>query len=150
MKKLKISFDIGGVLSKYPNVFRHLLASLSNCEDVSVYVLTDMPIEKAQDLIRRNGFDVEHVNILSANYDAHGERCKEMLIEENGIDIHIDGFPDYCAHTKCVSLMVWPNPHEPYYHDDFLTDGSEGNFARRSPNAQAAPQPRGEIKTPDT
>jgi hypothetical protein len=30
-----------------------------------------------------------------------------------------------------VSLLVWPNPEEPYYHDDFETDGSEGDFGRR-------------------
>ena len=58
--------------------------------------------------------------------------CKAQVIEENNIDIHIDDFPGYCAHTKAISLLVWPNPYEPYYHDDFKTDGSEGNFGRRT------------------
>ena len=40
--KLRISFDIGGVLSKYPDKFRPLVNALVSCPAVEVFVITDM------------------------------------------------------------------------------------------------------------
>ena len=130
-KSLRISFDIGGVLSKYPEVFRPLIAALQK-GGVWVYVITDMH-QHAQSVrfVQDNGYDIPAERILNADYNEHGEGCKEKVIEEHGIDVHIDDFPGYCAHTRCVSLFVWPNPERPYYADDFVTDGSEGDFGRR-------------------
>lgn len=132
-KKLRISFDIGGVLSKYPHEFRTLVNALTASPDIEVFIITDMHDHDQSVLfVHSNGFEcIPDKNILNSNYSESGERCKEDTILEHEIDIHIDDFPGYCAHTSCISLFVWPNPDEPYYHDDWVTDGSEGSFGRR-------------------
>lgn len=130
-KPLRISFDIGGVLSKYPHLFRPMVEALQK-GGAEVFVLTDMTDrEKAIKMVRENGYNIPVGRILNARYDDHGEDCKAVVIEEHDIDIHVDDFPGYCAHTKALSLFTWPNPELPYYHDDFKTDGSEGDFGRR-------------------
>ena len=130
---MRIAFDIGGVLSKYPHVFRPMVDALVK-GGAEVYVITDMH-DHAQSVrfVRGNGYDIADDHILNSDYKEHGERCKEVVIEKYGIDVLIDDFPGYVAHTKCVNLFVWPNPDLPYYHDDFVTDGSEGDFGRRRP-----------------
>lgn len=132
-KKLRVSFDIGGVLSKYPNEFRTMARALAASPDIEVFVITDMHIhDQSVGFVHSNGFEfIPAENILNSNYTDFGERCKEQTILDYGIDIHIDDFPGYCAHTNAINLFVWPNPNEPYYSDDWVTDGSEGNFGRR-------------------
>jgi len=128
----KISFDIGGVLSKYPNKFRKLITALSTSENVEMYVITDIPQhERAVKLVQDNGFAISAERVLCANYDLYGEHCKSVLIKEHNIDMHIDDFLGYVANFDCINLLVCPNPNEPYYHDEFITDGNEGNFGRR-------------------
>lgn len=143
MSAVKISFDIGGVLSKYPQVFRPMVEALI-AGGAEVYVITDMhDHDQSVKFVRGNGFTIPPGRILNADYTTHGEGCKESLIREHGIDLHIDDFPGYCAHRGCVSLMIWPNPEEPYYHDDWITDGSEGDFGRRKkvkPAGASAPR----------
>lgn len=132
---MKISFDIGGVLSKYPEKFRKLIDILLKSEDVEVYVITDMHIhEQSVKFVHGNGFNVADDHILNADFAKYGEQCKEKVIEEYGIDMHFDDFPGYCANNKCINLFVWPNPELPYYSDTFITDGSEGSFGRRIKN----------------
>ena len=130
-RPIRISFDIGGVLSKCPHVFRPMVNALV-AGGADVYVITDMH-DHAQSVlfVRGNGYDIDDDRILNADYTAHGEMCKAMVIEAHGIDLHIDDFPGYLANNACVNLLVWPQPREPYYHDDFVTDGSEGDFGRR-------------------
>lgn len=131
---LRISFDIGGVLSKYPHVFKPMIACLT-AGGAEVYIITDMHnrahiLEMLQCNKLLGAGMVDPARVLSADYTKHGERCKAKLIEEHQIDLHIDDFPGYCA-AGGLQLMVWPNPDEPYYHDDWETDGSEGDFGRR-------------------
>lgn len=128
---LRVSFDIGGVLSKYPEVFKPFVEALQK-GGAEVYVLTDMhDHEQSVRFVQGNGYNIPEDRILNSDYHKYGEGCKEKMIEEYNIDLHIDDFPGYCAHTKCVSLFVWPNPEKPYYSDDFKTDGTEGDFGRR-------------------
>lgn len=133
MKPLRVSFDIGGVLSKYPRIFRPMVEALQK-GGAEVYVLTDIhKHEESVQLVQGNGYDIPADSILNSDYETHGEDCKAVLIKERWIDLHIDDFPGYCAHTECVSLFVWPNPNEPYYHDefnDFLPEGAN-QFGRR-------------------
>ncbi len=136
---MKIAFDIGGVLSKYPHVFRPLIHVLRMAEleeiydyTVEVYVITDMkPHAKAVAFCHDNGIDVPADRIFSADYETHGEMCKAVLCKELGIDLIIDDFPGYVAAGNHVRLLVMPHPTEPYYHDEWKTDGSEGAFGRR-------------------
>lgn len=129
-KPFRISFDIGGVLSKYPEVFKPMVAALQ-AGGAEVYVLTDMH-DHAQSVrfVRGNGYDIPEDRILNSDYTAHGEDCKAVVIRERCIDVHVDDFAGYCAHNECVSLFVWPNPEKPYYHDDFVAEGG-GDFGRR-------------------
>lgn len=137
-----MAFDIGGVLSKYPKVFKPLLRSLwiANCQTyhggelTDVYIISDMhPKEKIWDWLLRNDLDIyiEKDNVYSADYTTHGEKCKAVLCKELGIDILVDDFPGYVADGEHVRLLVMPNTNKSYYHDTWITDGSEGNFGRR-------------------
>ena len=130
--KLRISFDIGGVLSKYPDTFRKLVNALLTSPAIEVFVITDIHNhDQSVRFVQENGFNIPEERILNSDYATYGEACKSEMIEKYEIDIHIDDFPGYCAHTKCISLFVWPNPEKPYYDDNWVTDGSEGNFGRR-------------------
>jgi hypothetical protein len=133
-KKLRISFDIGGVLSKYPHIFRPLIYALAYSLNVELFVVTDMhDHEQSVKFVHDNGFECIPGNrILNSDYETYGELCKAVVLKENKIDIHIDDFPGYLTEGCPVRLLVWPNPEEPYYHDDWVTDGSEGNFGRRT------------------
>lgn len=125
---MRIAFDVGGVLSKYPDTFRRLVNSTS-CE---VHVISDMhPVEKILDMLRRNKFFVPPYRVHSADYAKHGENCKAVLCEELGIDMLFDDFIGYLAGGKHIRLLVMPDPDRDYYHEDWKTDGSEGNFGRR-------------------
>jgi hypothetical protein len=128
---LKVSFDIGGVLTKHPDQFRKMIRALRD-GGAEVYVITDIPDhQRAIRLLRDNDMPVTDDNVVCANYAMFGDECKARAIELLGIDIHVDDHPGYCAHDRCVSLLAWPQPKLPYYADEFITDGSEGDFGRR-------------------
>lgn len=128
---MKIAFDVGGVLSKFPSMFRELFYALDQ-SIVEVHVISDMhPKQKIADMLKMNDFYLPMQRIHSADYAKHGELCKAVLCDELGIDMLIDDFPGYVATGKHIRLLIMPDPHEPYYHDDWKTDGSEGDFGRR-------------------
>jgi hypothetical protein len=132
MNKLRIGFDVGGVLSKYPQIFKPLLQVLHDSKDTEVFIISDMhPKHKITDMLQLNEILYHQERVLSADYTKHGEMCKAKLCEEHKIDILIDDFPGYVAAGKHVRLLVMPEPLEPYYHDSWKTDGSEGDFGRR-------------------
>lgn len=146
---LRVSFDIGGVLSKYPAQFRQLLSALATSEEIELHVITDMSDRgKAVRFVHGNGFPMvpEH-RIHCADYEEHGETNKAVLIRQLGIDIHVDDFPGYCAHTESINLFVWPNPNLPYYADEWSTFDEEHRFGRarpKNPNeVLAGPKPAG-------
>lgn len=130
---IKIGFDIGGVLSKYPEIFKPVIDALCDSPDIELHVLSDMhPTEKCQDwIINKNNLSIKPENIHSCDYSEHGELCKAIKCKELGIDIMIDDFVGYVAEGSPVRLLVMPDPHRPYFHDDWKTDGSEGDFGRR-------------------
>lgn len=138
--KLRVAFDIGGVLSKRPDVFRPLVAALQ-AGGAEVYVITDMhDHEQSVRFVQSNGYTVPAERILNSDYTEHGETCKAETVKQHGIHLLVDDFPGYAAavatETDAVSLLTWPDPRRPYYADDFKTDGSEGDFGRRRPKAQ--------------
>lgn len=129
---LRISFDIGGVLSKYPDQFRPLVTALLASPLVDVFVLSDMkPHARAVAFCHDNGFPVLPGRIICCDYEAHGELCKAVAMRELCIAIHLDDFPGYLAEGCPVRLLVMPDPSRDYYHEAWKTDGSEGNFGRR-------------------
>lgn len=130
---IKIGFDIGGVLTKYPEILTPFVNSLvKNNPDIEVHVLSDMhPVEKCQDWLARNGLQVKPENVHSCDYSTYGETCKAVKCKELDIDILMDDFIGYVAEGSPIRLLVMPDAKRPYYHDDWKTDGSEGDFGRR-------------------
>lgn len=132
---IKIGFDVGGVLSKYPEVFIPLINSLLTSLNIEVHVLSDMhPKEKIIDWLQRNKLTVPLDNIHSCDYVEYGERCKAIKSQELGLHIMIDDFIGYVAEGAPVRLLVMPDASRPYYADEWQTDGSEGNFGRKRRN----------------
>ena len=140
MRLTKIAFDIGGTLSKYPDIFRPLINSLlyadrntSEYGPVEVYIISDMkPHEKAVAFCHDNGFEIESKRILIADYYKYGEECKAEICKEHKIDILIDDHMGYVSipDAPLVRLLVMPDPKKPYYHETWIPDGSEGDFGR--------------------
>jgi hypothetical protein len=131
---MRIAFDIGGVLSKYPDIMLPLVRALCLSSEIDVFVISDMkPHEKAVSFCHDNGFHLPADSIVCADYDRHGENCKAIVCEELGIDMLIDDFPGYVAKigSPRVRLLMMPDPSQPYYSDGWITDGSEGDFGRR-------------------
>jgi hypothetical protein len=133
MKPLKVAFDIGGVLSKYPDVMHRLVESLlSSGQDV--HVITDMHIrEEVLDVLRKNGFgSIPAENVHTADYQTHGEGCKAELLRELGIDIFLDDFVGYVAiPSSTIRLLVMPDPYQPYYAPEWVCNAGP-DFGRRT------------------
>tara|TARA_Y100000034_G_scaffold134957_1_gene205018 strand:- start:692 stop:1129 length:438 start_codon:yes stop_codon:yes gene_type:complete len=132
---MKIAFDIGGVLSKYPDEFRSLIRSLLNstCE---IYVITDMH-DKAEvmQMLYENNFPVTDNHIYIADYKKYGEFCKAVILAELKIDIFIDDFQGYLQWDSQlgkppIRLLVAPDGFAPYWHQDWITK-DKSDFGRR-------------------
>jgi hypothetical protein len=131
---LKIGFDIGGVLSKYPDTFEQLISSLSAC---SIFCITDQhPKEEVIKTLRENKFDrwFGVNNVFCANYEQHGNMCKSILIKELGLDIFIDDFDGYLQWDSSLGrqpilLKVMPDAFLPYWANNWFCEG--GEFGRR-------------------
>lgn len=127
---VKVAFDIGGVLSKYPKIFKDLIVALE-AGGADVYIISDMGHVKICEMLSLNGIYVLPGNIYSADYTAYGENCKKILCEELKINVFVDDFIGYVAEGDFVRLLVMPNPKFDYYDETWETDGTEGNFGRR-------------------
>lgn len=137
----RIGFDIGGVLSKYPDILRPIVAALLAAPDVEVHVLTDMPDHaKAVRFCHDNGFAIPAERIHSCDYEAHGEECKAVKARDLDLSVLVDDFLGYVATVGAptLRLLTMPDPTRDYYHPDWKTDGSEGAFGRRLAKKGAA------------
>lgn len=131
---VKIGFDIGGILSKYPDILRPLVRALLASPEIEVHVLSDMhPHAKCVQWVHMNDFDVPPEHIHSCDYTEHGEECKAVKARELGLHILVDDFIGYLAviGSPPLRLLSMPDPSRDYYHETWKTDGSEGNFGRR-------------------
>ena len=142
---MRIAFDIGGVISKYPGEFRALITAL-NRDGNTIFVISDMhPREKIIEVLRLNRFIdeddgqfglIQEHNVISADYDAHGEACKAVLLERLGIHMFFDDFigyvtPSVGAH-RSIRLLVMPDHEKPYYDDTWKMPDGEPTFGRRT------------------
>jgi hypothetical protein len=133
---MRIAFDIGGVLSKYPGEFKRLLEAL--WVDHTLHVITDMhDKEDVLKQLRTNGFDESLIpteNVHCADYAQHGELCKAVLLRDLKISMFYDDFIGYTmwpphfgpAPIRC---LIMPDGYKPYWHEDWKNDG--GDFGRR-------------------
>jgi hypothetical protein len=132
---VKVGFDIGGVLSKYPNLLRPVIRALLASPDVEVHVLTDIPDHgKAVRLCSENGFDVPTCNVHSCDYASLGEECKAAKAKELKLDVLFDDFMAYLMSPgePALRFLAMPDPTRDYFAPDWKTDGSEGDFGRRN------------------
>lgn len=136
-KKLKVAFDIGGVLSKFPHQFRPLVADLVD-RGHDVHVITDM--HDMDEILRHlgmNGFvpPIRPENVHSADYKAHGEGCKAVLLRDLEIEMFVDDFPGYVAwpfETPApLRLQVAPDPRRTYWHPDWALPEGTPDWGRR-------------------
>ena len=137
---MKIAFDIGGVISKYPEKFRWLMISLG--VNMELFVITDMH-DKAEviKLLKLNNIEVSEDHVYCADYKTHGEMCKAVLLAELGIDILIDDFIGYTVWDSSlgpapIRLLVMPDPLQPYWADSWKLSEDpntkdEADFGRR-------------------
>lgn len=128
---IRIAFDIGGVISKYPKLFKQLIEAI-NQDKIELFILTDMhPKDKVKETLWNNGFGFEDENILVADYAKYGEAAKAVLCKENAIDIFIDDFIGYVADPGAtIRLLVMPDSKLPYWSETWkVTDNHD--FGRR-------------------
>ncbi len=134
----RVAFDVGGVLSKYPAIFRPIVAALQAAPDVEVLILTDMTDpQKVAEVLAGNGFVVPLERIFCADFACYGEACKAILLEELQVDVFVDDMPAYLAQGCPVRLLLLPDLERPYYHDDWRIPGESGDFGRRRPHHSA-------------
>lgn len=144
---MKIAFDIGGVLSKYPTEFKTIIERFldddydkvfcmnagGECQyypdSSNIYVITDQhPKEQVLSILHNNGFDyLKLENIYCADYSKYGEMCKAVLLKDLKIDIFIDDFPGYLNWNygwgqPPLRLFVWPDASRSYHHKDWIQD----------------------------
>ena len=129
---LKVAFDIGGVLSKYPEVFKPLALDLAT-QGWEVHILTDIhDRDKTIAMLAMNGLGwvkAEHVH--NADYTALGEMCKAVILDKLQIDLFFDDFPGYLTTGCPVRCHVMPDPYRPYWAPSWKTDPADGEFGRR-------------------
>lgn len=140
---MKVAFDIGGVLSKYPDQFRVFVCALAVSPDIEIHVITDMhEREYTLQLLQDNGFGfIRPECVHNADYVNYGEMCKAVLIRYLGIDMLIDDFPGYCNWDSSfgsapIRCQVQPDPFRPYWSKEWKTRSEDGEFGRRVFNGQ--------------
>ena len=134
---MRIAFDIGGVLSKYPNQFRRLISRLlepgPTFHGCDVHIITDMKDpDKVYKMLCENGFYmIPRQNVHCADYETHGEGCKAELLRDLEIDLFFDDFLGYMMLPgDTIRCLILPDPHKPYCHDDWVTK-DKTDFGRR-------------------
>lgn len=128
----RVAFDIGGVLSKYPDKFRAFIVQLMHV-GVEVYVVTDMQdTDKIYELLVLNDFGmIPKTNVYSADYMKHGEGCKAELLRELEIDLFFDDFLPYVAiPDDTIRCLVMPNQYKPYEAPEWKTLPGHPEFGR--------------------
>jgi hypothetical protein len=130
---IRVAVDIGGVLSKNPSIWRPILRALQFDESIELWILTDMyDPDATYRMLCQNGFGfIPRSHVLNSDFEQYGEACKAVLCRKYRIDVMIDDFPAYVAEGAPVRLLCMPDIREPYYHDDWKSDGLHGDFGRR-------------------
>lgn len=130
---VRIGFDIGGLMSKYPREVMPLFRACLASPEMEVYIVTDMSRSKALAMLALNEIPIAADRVHSCDYREHGEECKAKKAAEIGLDILVDDHPGYVATIGAppLRLLSMPDPTRDYYHETWKTDGSEGDFGRR-------------------
>lgn len=130
---MKIAFDLGGVITKYPTFFRNLIKVLR--QECEVYIISDIPSkEEIVKVLEMNNFEIDHNKIYSADYKQFGEMCKAVLCSKLKIDCIVDDLPAYLSKDNSVGhapirLHLQPDAFLPYFADEWKND-KEYEFGR--------------------
>lgn len=126
---MRIAFDIGGVISKHPSLFRQLMRDLIDAGN-TVIVLTDMsPCERVEALLALN--DIPYDQLVLADHGSYGEMCKDVALREHRIDAVVDDHMGYVIGRGApVRLLLMPDASLPYYNGEWRTLGDEPSFGR--------------------
>lgn len=116
----RIGFDIGGVISKYPQEMKEMMWMLQGHDSVEsspfeIYIITDMPRAQAIAMLKENKIWFEPERLLCADWAKNGDKCKSILMKEHEIDIMIDDRLDYIMEGCRIGLFVVPRPEVGYY-----------------------------------
>jgi len=132
---MRIAFDIGGVISKYPEEFRAVMAAFEAMGHTNI-LITDMPNKsEILEILRLNDVLVPEDLVFCADHAIYGEMCKAVLLKELQVDLFIDDFLGYLAWdsrfgSAPIRLMVMPDASKPYWHDSWRVP-TDCNFGRR-------------------
>lgn len=129
MSKLRIAFDIGGVLSAHPEL-RTLFDVCQASDAVEVFIVTDMPNDAALAMLQQNAIRIAPERVLSADYAKHGGACKAVVCENHKIAVMLDDAINYACTGSFLRLLVMPMVERPYYSDDWKVPSESGNFGR--------------------
>lgn len=130
---MKYAFDLGGTVTKYPEIFHCMIVSLQSSGWNQVFILTDMKDRaNVRELMKLNGLE-HHVldsQIHLADYDRHGEACKAIVMRDLGIDVLVDDHGGYLVwpwpEPAPLRLLVTPDPRRPYTAPTWKTPDGEG------------------------
>lgn len=115
---LRVALDIGGVMSKYPDVIRAFARALLD-GGALIYVITDMPRhDEVMQMLATNDFGfIQAEYVHCADYKAYGEGCKAELLAALEIDLVLDDCLGYMAIPgRTVRCLVMPDATQPYWH----------------------------------
>jgi len=137
----RIAFDIGGVISKYPDQFFDLMTKLKN-SGCDLFIITDMHNkDEVVEMLVDNSFDkvVSKENVYCADYVKHGEMCKAVLLRDLQIDMFYDDFIGYLQWDSSfgpapIRLLVQPDAFIPYYAKEWTCSGDFGRRVFTSPH----------------
>ena len=141
---MRIAFDIGGVLSKYPKIFMSMIKAFDRNNYrtrkdsylyIEMFIITDMHnLSEIKEALQLNDLYqyIPEGNVYSADFEKYGEACKAVLLKQLKMDLFFDDFPAYVSEgDETCRCLVMPNLKKPYYDDDWKTPNSVGDFGRR-------------------
>jgi hypothetical protein len=117
---MRVAFDIGGLISRYPDEMKTLMHALT-AGGVEVHIMTDMNSKDAWNAVLENGLDFIPANrVHSCDWSQYGDLCKTKMMEKIGIHVLVDDRPDYCASGDFIGLVLSPRPEKGYYHKTWV------------------------------
>jgi hypothetical protein len=150
---MKIGFDIGGVLSKYPDAFKDVIGNWlysgsEFCDHIKIYFITDQhPKEQVVKTLIDNGFTGEWLTnncqcrngeleamVYCCDYDKYGNMAKAVIISELKLDMFFDDFDGYLQWDskfgpQPILCKIMPDAFKPYWADSWKCEG--GEFGRK-------------------
>ena len=128
----RIAFDIGGVISKYPDFFRDAIAAFE-AGGMECHIITDMHDRtETLKMLENNNIRIPPGRVHNSDYDRYGEGCKAVVMLDNGINVLFDDFMGYLVWPfnaeAPIRFLIMPDMRKPYWDDGWK---AEGDFGRR-------------------